>query len=115
MQQILFTYWLTPHASTNRSPSELFLGRRVASVLDRLKPDIKANMERAQLKQKLYHDQHSRPRSFYVDETVWVQRETGKGIIKHRVGELSYMVYVKERSLEDMPITFVPKLINQWI
>lgn len=60
-------------------------------------------MEKAQLKLKLYHDQHSRSRSFYNDEPVWVQKDSGKGfvsgIVKRRVGELSYIVYVEGKEV----------------
>lgn len=60
-------------------------------------------MEKVQLKQKLYHDLHTRARSFYIEEPVWVQKESGKGfvpgVIKRRVGELSYIVYVEGKEV----------------
>lgn len=94
----LFTYRCTQHSCTNRTPAELFLSRKLCTVFDRLKPDVKSNMLTAQAKQKLYHDRHSKTRDFYLGDTVWVydvlRKNWSEGKIKRQTGPLSYTVTV---------------------
>jgi hypothetical protein len=54
LQRFLFSYRNTPHKSTGRSPAEMFMGRRLRSRLDLLKPDVKANLDSANYRQQLY-------------------------------------------------------------
>lgn len=101
LQVFLFWYRISTHTSTQRSPAELFLGRKPATVLDRMKPDVMGNMDHATLKQKMNHDRHTRERSFAPDDTVWTRRGLDEmwkaGVVKRRTGELSYVVEVDGR------------------
>ena len=40
LQRWLFTYRITPQTTTGRTPSELLMGRKLASALDLLKPNV---------------------------------------------------------------------------
>ena len=41
LENFLLTYRSTPHATTNRSPASLFLGRNIRTRFDLLKPDLR--------------------------------------------------------------------------
>jgi transposase InsO family protein len=94
LQRFLFSYRITPHKSTGRPPAEMFMGRRLRSRLDLLKPDIRANLDSANYRQQLYHDRDSEYRSFQQDDPVWILNTTGVGYqpgkIHRRTGPLSY-------------------------
>jgi hypothetical protein len=75
------------------------MGRRLQTQLDRLKPDLRRKMDTSRTRQTSYHDQHSRNRSFYENDAVWVrdvQHSRGwiPGIIKRQTGMLSYIVEI---------------------
>ena len=61
---MLLSYRNTPHTSTNRSPAEMFIGRRLVTVLDHIRSDEKRTLNTAALRQVTYHDQHSDYREF---------------------------------------------------
>jgi transposase InsO family protein len=94
LQRFLFSYRNTPHRSTGRPPAEMFMGRRLRSRLDLLKPDVTANLDSAHYRQQLYHDRNSEPRSFQQADPVWILNTTGvgyqQGEIHRRTGPLSY-------------------------
>lgn len=95
LANFLFSYRNTPHATTGRSPAELFMGRRLRTPLDLLKPDVSVNVETKLQKQKMYHDRNTRYRAFSENEDVWVQMPSGQnkdGRIIKRTGEYSYIV-----------------------
>ncbi len=54
MFKMLFAYRNTPHKTTSKPPSELFLGKRLPNLLDNLKPRIRDTIEQALYKQKKY-------------------------------------------------------------
>ncbi len=56
----LFDYPNSLHATTNSSPSELFLQRKVRTRFDLLYPDLKSRVVSKQEDQKKQHDKHSR-------------------------------------------------------
>jgi hypothetical protein len=96
LQHFLLSYRNTPHASTERSPAEMFLGRRLPMVLDRLRPNAKHTLEEAALRQTEYHDQKAKHREFVPGDPVWIENETEKGhragTIEKQNGPLSYEV-----------------------
>ena len=98
LQQFLLSYRSAPHKTTGKSPAELFLGRRVKTRLDRLRPDPRLKMESEVWKQEAYHDTNAKPRSFGTGDDVWVQKEREQGwqpgVVGRRTGELSYEVFV---------------------
>ena len=52
LSEFLVSYRSTPHATTNASPSELFLQRKLRTRFDLLKPKLKATVESHQADQK---------------------------------------------------------------
>ncbi|KII66581.1 hypothetical protein RF11_16045 [Thelohanellus kitauei] len=50
--------------STNRTPSELFLGRKLNTMISNLQPCSRRSMHNAKVTQTLYNDRHSRYRDF---------------------------------------------------
>ena len=69
----LFTYRLTPHATTGVSPSQLMFGRHVRSHLDLVRPNIEERVRLRQEHQKLSHDQHAKRREFEVGDMVYAR------------------------------------------
>jgi len=92
LQTFLFGYRTTVHRATGSTPAKLFLNRELATVFDRLKPDLINDVE--SLKSKFYHDRTSKNREFEVGDDVWVRRgpePIWKGTkIVERTGPLSY-------------------------
>ena len=64
LQHFLLSYQNTPHTSTNQSPAEMLIGRRLATVLDHKRPDVERTLNNAALHQAACHDQHSDHREF---------------------------------------------------
>ena len=99
VQKFLISYRNTPQKSTNRAPSELLMGRRLRTKLDLLKPDTSNTMDKALVKQKLYHDRGAKPRWFFEGESVWVQKTNDKGYeagkIVKRQTDHSYLVMIQ--------------------
>ncbi|KRY44206.1 hypothetical protein T03_8677 [Trichinella britovi] len=79
----------TPHKTTERSPAELQVGKRLPTLLDRTKPDLSIKRDIEIWKQKMYQDRKSKNREFRIGEEVW-----SPGIIDHQTAELSYEVLV---------------------
>lgn len=93
----LFSYRNTPRRSTERSPFEMMFGRRMRSTFDLLKPDVKENMEKAQLRQQLQN--YSKPPvHFQPGDSVWVNKPLEKGsepgMVSARTGLYSYLVNI---------------------
>uniref|UniRef100_A0A224XI32 RNA-directed DNA polymerase n=1 Tax=Panstrongylus lignarius TaxID=156445 RepID=A0A224XI32_9HEMI len=98
IQKILLNYRNTPQKTTGRAPAELFIGRRLPTLLDRCRPDPRSRAEWEQWKQTVYHDSKSKHRYFQSGESVWVKNELSPGWsageILERKAELSYDVLV---------------------
>ena len=71
--RFLFSYRNTPQSTTDTAPAQLLMGCKLRSPLDVLKPDLQGRVEREQEHQKQSHDQHSRVRSFQLEELVFMQ------------------------------------------
>lgn len=54
--RFLFSYHITPHATTGLSPAKLMMSRKLKSTFDLLLPDVKSKVQKKQLKQKENHD-----------------------------------------------------------
>ena len=99
LSTFLLAYRTTPHATTNRTPSELFMGRVLRTRLDLLRPTCDRMVERRQAQQKTDHDRRARSRELHVGQQVmarnlrqgvpWVA-----GVIVERLGPLTYLVQV---------------------
>ena len=94
LAQFLLTYRSTPHATTNTSNAELFLGR---IRLDLLKPSLETVVNVKQANQKLHHDSHSKARHFSSGQAIMARVFTGNnkwlpGTIMSSLGPLSYQL-----------------------
>ena len=76
LARFLFQYRLTPHSTTGQSPAELLLGRQPCAHLDQLAPNLHAQVQHKQLKQKICHDQNSRPQTFEIGDPVFIRNFT---------------------------------------
>ena len=74
LSKFLFWYRLTSHSTTGIVPAQLLFGRIPRSHLDLLKPELSDKVRERQQSQKNYHDRHSKPRSFEVDDPVFVAK-----------------------------------------
>ena len=73
LENFLLTYRSTPHATTNVAPCDLFLGRRIRTRLDLVKPNLERRVCEKQADQKQQHDQHVRLREFTIGQQVMVR------------------------------------------
>uniref|UniRef100_A0A1I8ILP5 ANK_REP_REGION domain-containing protein n=1 Tax=Macrostomum lignano TaxID=282301 RepID=A0A1I8ILP5_9PLAT len=68
--RFLLTYRVTPHATTGTPPCELLMGRRLRSLLDRVRPDVPARVAVQQAMQKQQHDVNAPDRRIEVGDAV---------------------------------------------
>ena len=97
LSEFLFTYRTAPHATTDASPSELFLQRQVRTQFDLLKPDHKGLIASRQDTQKKQRNRHAKLRSLAVGSLVMVRdfRHNSKwvpGTIVMKLGPVTYHV-----------------------
>lgn len=103
LSQFLLAYRSTPHATTNVSPSELFLKRKIRTRFDLLKPDLQSRVMSKQEDQKKYHDRHCKPRQFTIGQSVMASdfrpnahKRWQTGTIKRQLGPLSYEIELED-------------------
>jgi hypothetical protein len=105
LQEILYTYRYTPGNSVpeNKSPAEMFLGRKLRNVFDLLKPTPSANYQQqrhrdVRMEHQFNKHHGTRPRQFHIADTVWTVRKPGTnpkpGVISRRQGHVLYDVLV---------------------
>ena len=106
LSQFLFSYRASPQATTNTSPSELFLGRTLRTRLDLLRPNCRSRVVSKQADQKIHHDRCSRPRSFVQGQAVMVRDfcpnacKWMKGVVVQQLGPVTYTVEVEGKLLK---------------
>ena len=71
--RFLFTYRITRQSTTQMSPAELLMGRRIRSRLDLVKPNLARRVEKKQLQQKRNYDRCVRQRTFQEGEKVYAK------------------------------------------
>ncbi|XP_054875417.1 uncharacterized protein K02A2.6-like [Amphiprion ocellaris] len=99
LSRFLFSYRITPHATTGLSPAELMMSRRLRSALDLVRPDVKTKVLQKQLKRKENHDARSKQRGFTSGDDVLIRNYSYgpkwiPGVIQDFSGPLSYTVNV---------------------
>ncbi|CAI5682743.1 unnamed protein product [Oreochromis niloticus] len=100
LDTFLLTYRNTPHATTRETPAILFIGRKLRSRLDFLKPSVAGAVRRSQDAQQQCRQQHSRDRRFTVGEPVLVrdyrkgEDKWTPGVVLEKTGPVSYKVNV---------------------
>ena len=73
LQNFLASYRTTPHSTTGIAPCELFLGRKLRTRLDLIKPDVRERVITKQCQQKDKHDLHARFRELHIGQKVMVR------------------------------------------
>ncbi|XP_025758532.1 uncharacterized protein K02A2.6-like [Oreochromis niloticus] len=100
LDTFLLTYRNTPHATTRETPAILFIGHKLRSRLDFLKPSVAGAVRRAQDAQQQCRQQHSRDRQFTLGEPVLVrdyrkgEDKWTHGVVLEKTGPVSYKVNV---------------------
>ena len=93
----LLTYRITPHATTNEAPCQLFMGRMLRIRWNLLQPDLEQTVIAKQANQKENHDKNAKPRELCIGETVMAcNPKPGfpavAAIVKKRLGPVTYLV-----------------------
>ena len=97
LAEFLFEYRATPHATTNVSPSKLFLNRKLKIRFDLMLPDTRKHVTSKQSDQKQQHDKHTRPCSLFPGSFVMIRDYSGSskwipGVILKKLGPVTYDV-----------------------
>ena len=123
LNSFLLSYRNTLHTTTNEAPSTLFLGRKLRSLLDLLRPSVDKTVFDHQAQQKRDHDAGARFRECLVGERVLAydprNRTWKEGVIMERTGPTSYVAQMQggevlwKRHIEHIkPLTFAsPSLL----
>ena len=98
LARFLLAYGNTPHSTTGEPPSQLFLGRRLRTRLDLLKPDLSVQINNRQIDQSVAKG-GSVTRHFSIGQRVIARNYNGKskwvpGIVRTQLGPLSYEVEI---------------------
>eukprot|EP00731_Ephydatia_muelleri_P014893 Em0008g613a len=100
LNSFLLSYRNTPHTTTNEAPSTLFLGRKLRSLLDLLRPSVEKKVFDHQTQQKDYRDAHAKFRECMVGEQVLVfdprNKRWERGLVVERSGPTSYVVQIRD-------------------
>ena len=101
LANFLLTYRSTPHATTNESPSMLFVKRQLRTKFDLLRPDQQSKGCSKQADQKKHHDTHAKQRSVAVGCSVLVRDFIHKGEwlpgeVVGQLGPCSYLVQLRD-------------------
>jgi hypothetical protein len=101
LQELLYTYRYTPGSAVpeNKSPAEIFLGRKIRNVFDLLNPKQSNEKLRDHHMEEQFNKRHgARHREFHPGDSVWILRKPGTplepGIVTRRRGHVMYDVNV---------------------
>ncbi len=124
--RFLFTYRITPHATTGLSPAQMLMSRMLRSTFDLLLPDVKTNILKKKQREKEGHDKSCKFRSFEVGDSVYVWNYSGGPkwipvVVESCTGPLSYKTalaqgqtvkkhvdQIRARSTDEMLETVLP-------
>ena len=101
LSKVLFTYWITLHATTGVSPAELLLHYQPGTRLDLLFPQIADRVENQQARQKNSHDRTAQQCNFMQGQAVYARnfREGERwipGYIVEVTGPVSYNIELED-------------------
>ena len=101
LSKVLFTYRMTPHATTGVSPAELLLHYQPRTRLDLLFPQIADRVENQQSQQKKSHDRTVQRHDFTQGQAVYARnfREGERWLPGHIVevtGPVSYNIQLDD-------------------
>ena len=103
LSQFLLGYRSTLHATTNVSPGELFLQRKLRTRFDLLNPNIESVVKIKQSNQKTHHDKHVKQRHFSKGQLVMVKdfilMKWIPGKIVNTTGPLSYSIQIENERI----------------
>ncbi|XP_054287580.1 uncharacterized protein K02A2.6-like [Macrosteles quadrilineatus] len=110
LQNVLFSYRNAPQKTTGRAPAELFLGRRMPTMLDNMKPNLRQQLDLKIWKEQQNPTQKKTLRAFSEGEEVWIKKENNPGwiagTIVKRNGLYSYEVMcggvIKRKHLDQL-------------
>ena len=79
LTNFLLTYRSTPHATTGEAPCQLFMGRKLRTRLNLMRPSSEERVQAKQAQQKYDHDKHAHPRELEIGQSVitFYQDHTG--------------------------------------
>ena len=72
LARFLFTYRIASQSTTNTSPCELLMKRKLKSALGLVKPDLTSTVNAEQQHQKYHHDQYAKQRDFDIGDNVFI-------------------------------------------
>ena len=123
LAEFLFEYRATPHATTNISPSELLMNRRLRTRFHLMSPlNTREHVSSKQASQKWNHDRHCKHRSLLPGSVVMVREYTHStrwttGVVSRKLGPVTYMVQISngrivKRHIDQLKIRNDDKEIN---
>lgn len=104
LANFLLSYRTTPHATTGKSPSQLFLKRDIRTRFDLLKPDCERRVLEKQAQQKASHKSHSRDQKWFIGQRVMARNvRPGPNWVPATIvevqGPVTYLVETDDRQV----------------
>lgn len=102
LNKFLMTHRTTPHPSTQRTPSEVLMKRKIPTTLDLMFPTGIGELER--VRKRMLCSDSMKPHAFAAGEKMFVRDYTStskpwvQGIITKRKGDVIYLVNVRGKS-----------------
>lgn len=87
LQNVLFSYRNSPQKSLGKAPAEMFVGRRLPTLMDNMKPNQRKRLEVNLWKEQMKYDSGKKVRSFTEGDEVWVKNERNYGWSPGRVNK----------------------------
>lgn len=94
LENFLFSYRITPHSATGKSPGEILFGRRLHCALDNARPNPKRTLQHKQIQANIESEKLTP--NFKADDSVFVRARDGSrwlpATISRRTHRYSYAV-----------------------
>ena len=97
LSSFLLSYRTTPHSTTNVTPAELFMNRKIRTRLDLIQPNTESTMTKAQGMQKAHHNTKAKETRYMIGENVMAKNYRSgpkwlPGVIVEQLGSLTFLV-----------------------